>query len=216
MKINKMVVVSLLLTAILTLSGCTKVQNQGEEPKKVETKSAEVVNPSGEYTINELFAMNRPIKCTWKETSEKSDVTNIIFLSGKKMYQDVTMGDVGHSYMISNGDWLYIWNGFTNMASKMKISELEKEAGPNQGKANSSAGLDQKRDYVCEKWTEDTSVFEPPKDKDFKDTTTEMGQAVEELKNGGLDKAKNQMCDLCQKAPDEETKSKCLENAGCE
>jgi hypothetical protein len=201
--------VGFLIFSTILLSGCgTNLNKQLNTSNQGQTvgKPTEVINPSGEYTINELFAMNRPMKCTWKESGEKSDVTNIIYLNGKKMCQDVTMGDAGHSYMVSDGEWLFMWNDFTGMASKMKITEIGTGITPGQGKTNGTAGMDQKRDFVCESWKVDNSVFEPPKDKSFKDVTEEMTQAVSEIKNGGLEKAKQQMCDLCSKAPSQELK----------
>jgi hypothetical protein len=42
-----------------------------------------------------------------------------------------------------------------------------------------------------------------------------MTQAVQELNNGGLENAKQQICDSCQNAPTQELKDACLENAQC-
>ncbi len=187
-------------------------QNQGQ----VNNQAAEIVNPSGLYSINELFTMNKPMKCTWKESlTEGREVTNILYISGKKFYQDVTMGDIGHVYTVSNGEYLYIWNDFSGVASKMKFTEITTSAEPGQGEPKSAAGLDQKRDFICERWSVDASLFNPPQGKNFQDITEEMQQVTQELKESDLEKAKQQSCDLCQTVSDQEIKDMCLKNAQC-
>jgi hypothetical protein len=169
----------------------------------------ETVNPSGSYSINELFTMNRPLKCTWVESATgDKDVTNILYISGKKFYQDVTMGDIGHAYTISDGEYLYIWNDFNDTASKMKITETETGIKQEQG----TTATDQKKDFVCEKWSVDASVFNPPQDKNFQDVTEEMNQAMQSV---DLEKTKQQVCDLCEGAPTQELKDQCLANSQC-
>ena len=208
----------LLLVSAVLITGCGKKDNNQPASDKQNQEQAnnqadDTLNPSGEYTINELLTMNKPLKCSWKESATgDGDVTNIMYLNGKKFYQDVTMGDIGHAYTISDGEYLYIWNDFTNVASKMKITDTKTNS--EQAKTQGSAGLEQKRDFVCEKWSADNSIFTPPQGKDFKDVTDEMNQVVNELQqNSG--KANQQMCDLCQSAPTPEVKEQCLTNAKC-
>jgi hypothetical protein len=187
-------------------------QNQGKE----NNQAVGVENPSGEYSINELLTINKPLKCTWKEsTTGDKDVTNIIYISGKKFYQDVTMSDIGHSFTISDGDYLYIWNDFNEMASKMKNSEIKTSAVPGQEKTKETTGQEQKRNFVCEKWTVDASIFIPPTNKNFKDITEEMNQAVQNLQQNS-DEYKKQACDSCRNAPTQELIDSCLENMQCE
>jgi hypothetical protein len=217
--------VLLLVTAVL-FSGCIKKsadksatvndeknnQNQEQSQGQGNSQGNETVNPSGSYSINELFDMKRPMQCTWKESATgDSDVTNIMYINGKKFYQDVTMGDIGHSFTIFDGEYLYIWSDFNNVASKMKNTGATTSIKPGQ----ESAGLDQKKNFVCEKWSADNSVFEPPRDKSFKDVTEEMNQVFEGLDEGDLEKAKQQACDMCQRAPTQALKNECLENAQC-
>jgi hypothetical protein len=183
-------------------------QTQGNKP------TDETVNPSGQYTVNELLTMNKPMKCSWKENATgDSDVTNIIYIDGHKFYQDVTMGDLGHSFTISDGDYLYLWSDFNDVASKMKNTGVATNI--NQDKISANPSAEPKRDFICEKWSVDNSIFTPPQNKTFKDVTEEMNQAVQNLGNGGLEKAKKQACDLCQGAPTTELKNQCLTNAQC-
>jgi len=215
----------LLLASAVLVSGCGKksgnqfvatnnaTNNQNQEQNQNNNQAGGTVNPSGEYSINELLTMNQPLKCSWKESvTNGGDVTNIIYINGKKFYQDVTMGDVGHAYTISDGEYLYIWNDFSGAASKMKFTELETNTQSPQ--TPGTAGLDQKRDFVCENWLADNSIFIPPQDKNFQDITEEMGQAVQDLKENS-EEYKQQACDLCQKAPSQELIDNCLKNMQC-
>lgn len=183
--------------------------NKNQEQGQINNQKNGIVNPSGSYSINELFAMNRPMKCSWKENATgDSDVTNIIYINGKKFYQDVTMGDIGHSFTISNGEYLYIWNDFNDAASKIKNTGAETGINSEQG----NTGQEQKKDFVCESWSPDDSIFNPPQNKNFQDVTDEMNKAFD-----GVDKEniKQQVCDSCQNAPTQELKDLCLENAQC-
>jgi hypothetical protein len=189
-----------------------QTQNQEQDQAQANDQEAGITNPSGSYSINELFNMKRPMKCTWKESvTGDSDVSNLIYLSGKKFYQDVTMGDIGHGFSIFDGEYLYIWNDFNEMASKMKNTEATTASKPGQG----NAGMDQKKDFVCESWVADNSVFIPPANKNFKDMTEEMGQAMGEM-GQNADKYKEQACEMCLKAPTQELRDECLANAQCE
>ena len=209
-----------LLLAVLTLPGCGKKTNdQTVVPDQNQTTNETVdsVNPSGEYTINELLAMNKPIKCVWKESlTEGGEVTNIIYINGQKFYQDVTMSDIGHAYTISDGEYLYSWNDFTDVNSKMNIKEMQKNSPSDAASAppDNANTMEQARNFVCEKWSVDNSVFVPPADKEFKDITEEMGQAVQNLQNNS-EQTKNQACGFCQKAPTQELIDECLKNAQC-
>jgi len=226
---NKKQFVSTVLTVaiVFLISGCDKKpvsqgneansQNQEQNQAQGNNPNSGVENPSGEYSINDLLTMNKPMKCTWKENSSgNSDVTNVLYINGKNFYQDVSMGDIGHSFTLNNGDYLYIWSDFNDTASKIKYSEIKISPPPGQDKAQDTTGLEQKRDFVCEKWTADNSIFSPPTDKNFKDITNEMNRGMENLNNGVVENAKQQMCDLCQNAPDQETKDECLKNAQCD
>jgi hypothetical protein len=215
--IKKIFVISVLVIFALTLSGCGKKTNDqnNQNQKQGNNQNNEIANPNGSYSINELFSMNKSMKCTWKESATNgSEVSNVLYISGKKFYQDVTMGDVGHAYTISDGEYLYIWNDFTGVASKMKITETPANAGSGQNNSNNSAGLEQKRNFICESWNADDSLFNPPADKNFKDVTVEINQAVDGLKENSTD-YKQKACDLCRQAPAGEVRENCLASAGC-
>jgi hypothetical protein len=192
--------------------------NQDQNLTVTKSKTTDTVTPNGAYTINELLVMNRPMKCTWKDKAAgDSDVTNIIYINGKKFYQDVAMGDIGHSFTISDGDNLYIWNDFNDMASKMKYTDMKISPQPGKEKIQGNTDAEQKKDFVCEEWNVDGSVFNPPQDKNFKDVTDEMSEAFQKMgENGDLENSKQQICDMCKNAPDQTIIDECLKNAGCE
>jgi len=217
----------LLLIAAVLISGCLKKsgdksagenneknnQNQEQNQGQVNSQANEIVNANGSYSINELFNMKRPMKCTWKESAAgDSDVTNIMYINGKKFYQDVTMGDIGHSYSIFDGVYLYIWSDFNNVATKMKNTDATTANNSGQG----NTGMDQKKDFVCENWAAENSIFNPPKDRTFKDATEEINEAFEGLNEDRLDNMNQQICDMCKDAPTQELKDKCLGETKCD
>jgi len=219
-----------LALALLVLPGCGKKadnqsadkngnqnQEQNQNQNQANNPTDDAVNPTGEYSINELLTMNKSLKCTWKESATgASDVTNLMYIDGQRFYQDVTMGDIGHAYMISDGEYLYMWNDFTDTASKMNIKETEKNTKPATEQASgNNTGLEQKKDFLCEKWSVDNSVFTPPAGKNFKDVTEEMTQAVGDLQKNAA-QSNQQICDLCAQAPTQELRDSCLGDTQCE
>lgn len=187
-------------------------QNQGQP----QSQGTESISPSGSYTINELRGMNKPMECTWSESAtEKNSVTNTLYINGNKFYQDVAMGDIGHAYTISDGEYLYIWSDFNNAASKMKFSEIKTGAASAQTPGQNDAALEQKRDFVCKNWAVDNSVFNPPQDKNFKDITQELGGAIQDFQQNSAE-YKQQTCDMCRKAPSQELIDQCLQSMQCQ
>lgn len=188
----------------------------GAGQDQTQNQSQLAVNPSGAYTINELLAMNRPMKCAWKQSLEEgAEVTNIIYIDGEKFYQEVAMGDIGRAYTVSDGKYLYIWNDFTPAASKINIKEAEKQSQSGRQETSGAADLEQQRDFVCEKWTADNAKFVPPSGKQFADITEEMTQMMGDLQeNSG--EYKQQACDMCRQAPSPELVEECMRSMGCE
>jgi len=231
--LRKLIALSFIVLVCALIGGCGKkaeinkpaadnalVQNsgtpdEGQAPDPANDQADETITPSGEYTINELLSMNKPLKCKWLESiTNGGEVTNIIYLDNKKFYQDVTMGDIGHAYTISDGEYMYIWNDFTNKASKINIKEAEKKSAAEKTPAENTADLEQRRDFACESWVADSAVFNPPADKNFDDITDEMTQALGDLQDNS-DTYKQQACDMCLKAPTQELVDQCLANAEC-
>lgn len=229
MRVRNVSLTVFMLVAALLVAGCQKTNNTkpsvadlpsseqpaGDESQEVANNqpSDSIQNPSGEYTILELLNMKKPMKCSWKQEATKGDeVTNIMYLDNGKFYQDVTMGDMGHAYTINDGEYLYIWNDFTNLANKIKADDAAAGTGtPEQGQT----GLNLKHDFVCENWSVDSSVFKVPADKNFEDITEEMTGVVKDLQENS-DKYKQQACDMCRKAPTQELIDNCLQGAECE
>jgi len=188
-------------------------KNQEGEQSLNNIDNGQAVGSGGAYSINELLSKNKPMKCSWSEksTSER-EVTNVLYINGKKFYQDVTMGDMGHAYTISDGEYLYIWNDFSNVATKMKFSEMTTTGTPKQTQSN--AGLDQERNFVCENWKVDSSLFNLPQGKNFKDVSEEMGQAMENFQQNSEEYGQ-QACDACRNAPSQDLVNQCLQSMQC-
>ncbi len=217
----KLVSISALLAIMLLIAGCgqkTNVNQGVNQPSANENNQnvqADLSDVSGSYSINQLMTMNKPMKCTWKDAAADGEVTNVLYIQGKKFRQDVTMGDLGKAYTVSDGEYVYIWNDFTGAATKFKINEVSADKSNEQASNDNSAGLEQPRNFSCAAWTVDNSVFNVPADKTFKDATEDLKQAVEQSSITDVDKAKQQLCDLCNNAGSEEAKQQCLTNAQC-
>ncbi len=203
---------TVLALVFLMVGGCgKKTENQAGNNNQVQVNQEEgVVIPSGEHTINELIDRKRPMKCSWSEQATNgSEVSNVIYINGEKFYQDVTVGDLGHSYAVSDGQYVYTWNSFTSTAVKINLKEVRNISEQGGTLKTNNDVLGRTHNFVCEKWSGDNSIFVPPTDKDFKDMNQQMEQAEQNIDNY------EQACELCKRASTKELREQCAKNFGC-
>lgn len=174
---------SLVILSAIILSACT-------------TKAPGQQNPSGENapeeqsqktSLRELLGLGINQKCTiatsvTDEDGIKTDTESTVFISGKKMAQEVAVTSTDkespkvNMRMISDGEYMYTWN-IENKSQGMKIKITEPTAEDKTegtpAKA-SSVDLDEKVDMKCSSWIADNSKFTVPADVTFTDLSELM------------------------------------------
>jgi len=184
-------------------------------------------------SIKTLLTKNKPVKCTMKadsnENGENHQWTSVTYVANNKMRCDVDIENEGvegeklKTHTISDGEWIYTWTSETKMPGmKMKISELEdaSEHDLQQGMKE----LEEEHDYHCFTWFPvDKSKFIPPSDIEFKDMTEMMTGFQGAMQNIDIEQvekdaeeARKTLCEMCEMAPDQETRNECRANAKCE
>lgn len=135
-----------------------------------DTKADNLFNGS----MKDLIARGGDYKCTFSHSTDVSDSSGTVYVSGQKMRGDFTSnekvsGTTSESHMINDGEFSYVWSSAMPMGLKMKITN-DTTAG-----ADTTSGVDvnQKLDYSCEKWNGDASQFSLPASVNF----TELPQA---------------------------------------
>lgn len=214
-------------------SGRSNPLNQLLSSKKSPTDTAQegVLRSS----IKNLLAQNKPMKCTIKIGTNDEDgqgkMTGVTYVANNKMRSDfkiesgIEEGDQDiQAHTISDGDWTYTWTNNTTPGTKMKLSELENLSNDQGNVAESFKNLEEEHDYHCSRWFPvDKSKFVPPSDIEFKDLTEMMKGTGDLMQNIDMDQtekdtenAKQQLCKMCEMAPDEKTKAECRKDAGCD
>ncbi|MEN8251993.1 MAG: hypothetical protein ABFQ53_00205 [Patescibacteria group bacterium] len=186
---KKMMFLSLLVVATLTLSACGITKEEAKE-------SVEKVGESTKISASKLFEMGGKQKCTWSD--EKNNVAGTTYMDGERMRMETknaisgANGKTGDSFMINDGEYTYSWETMTKKGMKIK-NEAEEEmmeteisegdASEYESKMGMGEGMEEMEEmeyeYNCEKWKVDESKFVPPTDVEFQD----MNQMINDMEN---------------------------------
>lgn len=215
MKINKeiLTVWGLIIVVSLVLSGCDLIKKK----ENLETPPTEL-KENGQKSLRELLGLNKSMKCELVVDEEKG-TKGVFYVSGNKFKQEVTVegGEEGQKmdiFTMSDGEWIYMWNSLMpKTGTKMKISGLDKENEKVNGAGK--IGWDEKKNFVCNPWTAGANEFSLPAGAEFKDITAEMQKLQEELPEK-LEGMKDSLCQMCDKATNEEARKECRKQAKCE
>ena len=208
---------SLMAGVIITLSACGKTAPVEEQIKDtanaVQQKAAEVKEGTQKFTgsMKDIMAMGGAMKCTWKDEDGSA---GIAYIDGEKVNSKVMNmpvgpnGEIGEAYVISDGEWMYMWSSLSPQGTKMKMdpemmSEKEMPELPEgvempAGDDTDVAAMDVKMNYECDKWSSDGAMFVPPTDVTFTDMNAMMQQM---MPSAGSEKAPDmtdmkQMCNM--------------------
>ncbi|MFH1427243.1 MAG: hypothetical protein ABIG60_01810 [Patescibacteria group bacterium] len=221
----------LLCLLAVSLSSCKKTDQPKEQQQAAQEQNQEE-EESFFGSMKDLLTRDKSLKCTYEEKNSDGDDNSSsrgeMYIAGGKARTDiVNISENGEEdmHMIMDSDWMYTWTSFMPKGTKMKLDTLqesenfEKKGNINQGFQDLAKELN----YKCRPWIVDGSKFIPPSDIVFDDITEMMAGFAEEFQNmdaeemqEGLDEATEAVCDLCEYAPDEETKANCKADAGCE
>ena len=215
----------LLVFTGLVLTACFHTQKQ--QSNTTETTSKQNENQSkGQKVKGSLFDMmklNKNMMCSYTSKDDEGNTifTAEMFLSGKKIRSNVKMTDneekTIESFMVSDGEWFYIWSNASDKGTKFKIDEMEKslQDATKDVKDQTTKNPDlnkvaEKFDYSCDSWIPDTSKFTVPSNVTFIDMQETLDKLKEQL--GGFKEAG---CNACNIIQDASAKAECLKNLGC-
>ena len=204
---KNIVVTTMLFGAVIMLSACgakIPTQEQIKETANTAQQKVEEVKDGGKKiagNMEDAVMMDEPMKCTWKEESGTSGVT---YVDGEKVNSKISNipvgpnGELGDSYTISDGEWVYMWSSLSAQGTKMKMNKemAEQKDLPEvnvpkdeQMPENKFDGLDMSAqdNYDCGKWNPDASVFIPPTNITFVDMDEMMKQMNLSIPDGDME-----------------------------
>lgn len=184
---NKKASLSLVLLFAVLISACTIQKPTGTENQAGQNPDVVVETEESQSTsLRDLLALGKSQKCVitssvTDDDGTKTDTSGTIYISGKKMAQEVMVTSTDKEMpkinmrMISDGDYMYTWNTETKaQGMKIKITEPEKGTAENGNPENGSISMDDKLNVKCSSWLVENSIFSIPSDVQFTDLSEMM------------------------------------------
>jgi hypothetical protein len=162
-------------------------------------------------SARKMMESGKSMSCDFRNQDGYGTQDGTIYFSKGKMRGDFTMQQQGmgtfESHMIRDKEWQYTWGGPMGESQGMK---MRADAFESQGKKKKGFDTDKEVDMDCREWRENPSVFTPPSNIAFSDTTQAMQQ---------IHQTANQMqqmkCQACDQAPPGEGREQCRRMMGC-
>ncbi len=131
-------------------------------------------------SLKELIASAMTAKCTVTTSSEQSDSSGMVYVTGGKLRSDFTntmktgpaAGKVQVAHMIVDTEYSYMWgDGMMKIGIKMATKDMldVKPENGNTPQNQAAVDMNEKSDYKCSSWKANSSYFTPPSDIEFQD-----------------------------------------------
>ncbi len=156
-------------------------------------------------SLKELLASQNPQQCAFVQSTEGAAATGKVFVSNGKMRGDFTslVNNQGvESHMIVRDNTAYVWSSLANQGFKMSTENM-------MNGTTTSVDMNQRFDYTCSGWTEDSTAFTLPTTITFSDMSAMMDQMMVSSS------ATVNQCGLCDKIPDAAAKAQCRTSLNC-
>ncbi len=172
--------------------------------------------------VTDMFQKEEPLKCYTEINNLEGHIKAVYYFDNQnKMVRveiemlDKSTGLTTNTVSIIREGWNYFWDDLMNKdGMKIKFDENEDSILPTENVDLEDSDL--KFDFVCSDWKVDSSKFDLPKDKSFKDLSGMMdsldispnnsSNPNSDLPNISLDN----LCEMCNFLPDGPDKIDCL------
>ncbi|MDA3840323.1 MAG: hypothetical protein PF572_04500 [Patescibacteria group bacterium] len=184
---NKKIVITLLLVLALSLSACSKKEEEKQVENNIKEGGMQVLEKK---TLKDWFSGDKVVECTIK--SPEGDV--VVTTRGEDSYMEGVpyistdsqgeMSEATNGAVLTVGDWTYMWDKDIKKGTKMNMKELDERAGVIEEEYESDDGdfdsmaeewEDSGFEYDCKEVKNSDSLFEEPKDVEFQNLNDMMG-----------------------------------------
>lgn len=169
--------------------------------------------------ISDMFKNGKSLTCSTKVDNPESSVNAVYYFDNVNKLVRVDMqvvtkssGSTINTVSIVKDNWNYFWDDLTNKDG-MKIKFDESQAKEvKSDKENISIDMNKEFDFVCKSWIVDSTKFDLPKDKSFKDLSDIMNQFSNFAapQPGKSNSTTSNYCNLCNMIPEGSEKNNCL------
>lgn len=188
MKNKNLIIVSAIVILLLLAGGFFIFSKKDSNTVLKEDSNNKEVSKT--VSLAEIIAQNVPQKCTLEYTDGETRIATEMWIKGNKFKQISTnqMPQIGTKEynMISDGEYIYTWDGTTKKGSKMKIEETQAQDIETSDQ-NVNLDWETKFDYNCSPSLISDSDLTPPSDIDFVDINSELEKMQDSLENINVD-----------------------------
>lgn len=170
-------------------------------------------------TLTNLMTMSGSHKCTFDTSTQDSQSSGTVYVSGGQMRGDftsTTAGETVESHMIIMDNTNYMWSDAMPQGIKMSLESMTtaSDSAP-QGAVDPNAAVD----YSCSMWVADASVFTLPTNITFQDMSAMMQGGIPGAGAGASGSAQvgasSAQCAACETISDPDTKAQCKAALSC-
>jgi hypothetical protein len=198
--------------AVLVIGGGFYLLSSGKIDNKEESYFSD--------KVTDMFKKEKPLECSTEIDNLEGQIKAVYYFDNQNEMVRIEMeildkstGLTTNTVSIIRDSWNYFWDDLMNKdGMKIKFDENEDSISPTENPALEDSDL--KFDFVCKSWKVDSSKFDLPKDKSFKDLSGIMDNLpASSFDNDSYspDISLDNLCEICNLLPDGPEKIDCLE-----
>ena len=233
MKLSKLYFLPLFLILVFSLSACGQKNNPDSENSlsgKIDSLEDGEEDSYFSSSVVEMFKKEKPLQCSVEINDSYTEMKAVYYFDNKAKKVRVEMKTIDkeqgleiHSVNIIKDDWSYFWDDVSNQdGMKFKLEDGEDdEVFDNLESEEDLVDMNEVFDFKCKSWKVDSSKFDLPKDKNFKDLSSLMNdfnqinpailnEGGQSNSNSSFDMGEIDFCSYCDMVLDEVDKQECL------
>jgi len=206
-------IIIVIVLAVLVVGGGIYFINQSNDDSKEESYFSD--------KITDMFEKGKPLECSAEVNNEEGQIKAVYYFDNENKMVRVEMeiidkgtGLTTNTVSIIRDSWNYFWDDLMNKdGMKIKFDEEKDSINPTENPSLEDSDL--KFDFVCKKWKVDSTKFDLPKDKSFRDLSGMMDNLNISPSDSSSDSANislDNLCEVCNLIPDGPDKDDCLSN----
>jgi hypothetical protein len=185
-----------------------------------QSSSEKLVNKKESYfsdKIADMFKQGKPLECSSEVNDLGGSLKAVYYFDNQNKMVRTEMDVLNKSsnltintVSIIKDDWNYFWDNLMNKdGMKVKLEESQDSILPTEGLIQNS---DLKFEFLCEDWVVDSSKFDLPKDKSFKDLSdmTNSFNLPNNTSTNSNNTSLGNLCEMCNFLPEGPEKTDCL------
>jgi RecJ-like exonuclease len=203
-------IIIIAVLAVLVIGGGFYLFNSGNLGGKQESYFSD--------KVTDMFGKGKPLECSAEIDNLEGQIKAVYYFDNQNKMVRVEMetldknsGLTVNTVSVIKDSWNYFWDDLINKDG-MKIKFDEKEDSILSKESLNLENPDMDFDFVCKDWKVDSTKFDLPKDKSFKD----LSGMMDNLPSGSSDNSSpevslDNLCEICDLLPDGPERIECLD-----